>query len=89
MATNTGVLFAGLKQCSCKPRLSDDAQQRTTLNRIMKRNRNSYGCPLNPFLHNPMTTVLTDGKESMVFENTANFRARKDSKPTQPEPQFA
>jgi hypothetical protein len=55
----------------------------------MKRNGNGYGCPLNLLLHNLMTATLTDGKESMVFENMADFRARENSEPTQPEPQFA
>ena len=43
----------------------------------MKRDRNGYGCPINPFLHNPMTAALTDGKKSVVFENLADFRARR------------
>ena len=87
--TATRWLFLRLKQYLCEPRLADNARQRTAPNRIMKRNRNGYGCPLNPLLHNLMTAALTDGKESMVFENMADFRARENSEPTQPEPQFA
>jgi hypothetical protein len=34
--------------------------------------------PFNPFLHDPMTAALRDGKESMVFENSADFRAPKE-----------
>jgi hypothetical protein len=52
-----------------RARLSDHAPQRTTPNRIMKRNKNCSGRRPKPLLDNPMIAVLTDGKESVVFEN--------------------
>src|ERR1035438_8965477 len=40
-------------------------------------------------LHDLVTTALTDCDESVLFENPANLRARKNPKPTQPVPRFA
>ena len=42
--------------------------------------------PPNPLLRNPMTAALTDRKESMLFENTADIPSPRELESTQPEP---
>jgi hypothetical protein len=43
------------------------------MNGIVKRNRNCYRRVLKPLLHDPMTSSLPDCRESVLFENLANF----------------
>ena len=80
------ALFWDLKNRSRKFRLPDDAQQRTTPNRIMEGNRHSYRRPFRPLLHNFVATPLADCNKSMAFENLANLRTRENSEATQPVP---
>jgi hypothetical protein len=82
----SGLPF-GLKQRSREFRLSNDAQQGAASQRVVKRNRNGYRRGLQTLLHDPMAASLTDLCESVLLQNPANLRARKNSKPTQPAPQ--
>jgi len=83
----SGALLFDLKQRSRKFRLPNDAQQRAASDRIVERNRNGYCRCLQTFLHDPMAAPLADRGESVLFENPANLRARKNSELTQPAPQ--
>lgn len=80
-------LCFGFEQRSRELRLPNDTQQRAAPDRIVKRNRNRYRRCLQAPLHDPVTASLADRSESILFENPANLRARKNSKPTQPAPQ--
>ena len=70
-------------------RLANNAEQRTSPHWIVKRDRDRQRCAFHPLLHDPVTGTLADCNESALFENLTNLRARKDSKPTQPEPRPA
>ena len=80
-------LLFGLKQRLREFRLPNDAQQRATPDRIVKRNRNGYRRCLQTLLHDSMAALLADCGESVLFENPANLRARKNPELTQPAPQ--
>lgn len=55
--------------------------------RIVKWDGNRNRRCIQPLLHNSMATALTDGDESVLFENSADFRARKNPESTQQVPQ--
>ena len=56
-------------------RLSNDACQRAASERTVEGHGNRDRRCLQLFLHDPMTASLTDGGESVLFENPADFRA--------------
>ena len=67
--------------------MPNNAQKRAARGLIVEGYRNGYRRRLQTLLHDPMAASLADCDESVLFENPANLRARKDPKSTQPEPQ--
>jgi hypothetical protein len=59
--------------------------------RDVKGNRRRYRRVLGSLLHNSMAAALTNSDESILFEDSANLRPRKNPKLTQlePEPRLA
>ena len=83
------TLNFGLKQRSREFRLPHDAPQCAATEGNVKGNGNGYSRCLQPPLHDPVTTALAHGNESILFENTANLQAGKNPELTQLEPQPA
>lgn len=79
-------LVVGFKQRLREFRLPNDAPQGPTPDRIVERNRNCDCRSLQALLHDPVAALLPDCGESMLFENPANLRARKNPELTQPAP---
>jgi hypothetical protein len=80
-------LRLGFKQGFREFRLPYDAPQRSTPERIVKRNRDGYCRIIQTLLHDSVAALLPDCGESMLFENPADFRARQYPQSTQPVPQ--
>ena len=77
----------GLKQCLGEFRLANDTQQSAPPYGVVERDRNSDCCSIDALLHDPVATTLAGYNESVLFENLAYLRTRKNPEITQPVPQ--
>jgi hypothetical protein len=66
-------LVFGFEQRPREFRLSNDAPQGSTPDRIVKRHRDGYRRALPVLLHDSVAALLTDCGKSMLFENPTNL----------------
>ena len=70
--------LAALNQCLGEFRLANDTEQSAPPYGVVERDRNSDCCSIDALLHDPVAATLAGYNESVLFEDLAYLRTRKN-----------